>query len=245
MKKEKKDLDLKNRKKNHMKTRHHSMSSTKASHTRRSRSRSGRRTHGKRGSSADMKLTKSKGSRQTSKSRRRSAKSSRRSAKSSRRIAKSRRGSSSRRSGMDMSWASLAPRSTKERAKMSVSCFLSREDRKYPTCPSRSRRPTCQGTFAARSRAVANGDEGVVAKADRQAKVLMCGTEDAVRRDSRIVHKSLKRSSRTNKQRRERRSKKKEAKSKPRRSPISRAHLANMPTSVAYRAVSKKKGPDV
>jgi hypothetical protein len=102
-------------------------------------------------------------------------------------------------------WKDLAPMKYSERRKMVPGCFLDQSNRKYPVCPKRVNLVTCKGLQAARARAVLNGDEEIVAKADIQKEVLTCGSGEAANRDVRIIKKSFRRSSRTNTERRSRR----------------------------------------
>lgn len=102
-------------------------------------------------------------------------------------------------------WSDVAPISKSSRRKMMPNCFLDEKNRKYPICPKRVKQVTCQGLVAARARAVINGDEYIVTKADNKKDVLMCDNTYHSIRDARIIAKSLKRSSRSNTERRQRR----------------------------------------
>jgi hypothetical protein len=163
-----------------------------------------------------------------------SRKTSRRRGSKSRSRSRLRRGS---RSGSRMHWRDVAPMSTSSRRKMKPSCFLDESSLKYPVCPNRVNRRTCKGLDAARARAVMNGDEYIVAKADKQKTVLMCEDAKSRMRDARIITKSLKRSSRSNTERRQRRHSrnvKRNASRKKKSSAPSLHHLANLGKQIKY-----------
>lgn len=61
-----------------------------------------------------------------------------------------------------------------QRRRMSASCFLFPEARKYYICPPGSSRPTCRGTLAARRRAILVGSYEAEVRAIRRARILGC-----------------------------------------------------------------------
>ena len=105
-------------------------------------------------------------------------------------------------------WKDLAPMKKRDREQMKDSCFLDEENKKYPVCAKRVNSVLCKGLNAARSRAILNKNENIVAKADRKKKVLLCGSKQAFERDEKLMLKSLERSSRGNRSRRSRRRRK-------------------------------------
>jgi hypothetical protein len=135
----------------------------------------------------------------------------------------------------EMQWRDVAPMSKSERLKMVSFCFLDEKNRKYPVCPNRVEQITCKGLVTARARAVKNGNEYIVAKADKQREVFMCDQAHSRLRDARIITKALKRSSRSNTQRRERR-KSRKAKQNPvkKPNPFTLHHLASVGTQIKY-----------
>jgi hypothetical protein len=137
----------------------------------------------------------------------------------------------------EMSWKELAPIKNRDREEMKDICFLDKENKKYPVCAKRVNSVLCKGLNAARSRAVANENENIVAKADRIKKIMLCGTKQAFDRDKKLMIKSLQRSSRGNRSRRSRRNSREQkilkmTENKPKHSNIN--HLGNINYSTKY-----------
>jgi len=137
----------------------------------------------------------------------------------------------------ELHWRTIAPMSMSSRLNMTPNCFLDEKNRKYPICPKRVNKTTCKGLAASRARAVMNGDEYIVAKADKHMQVLMCDENHARKRDVRIIDKSLRRSSRSNTERRLRRHsldvKRKASRSKKSTAPMLH-HLTNIGRQIRY-----------
>lgn len=108
-------------------------------------------------------------------------------------------------------WSELAPKKKSSRMYMPEKCFLDKQNRKYPICPKRVNEITCKGIKSARERAVKNGDEAIVATADIYKD--MCNKHlnpISMYRDAKIISQSLRRTSRTNTDRRTRRKSRKD-----------------------------------
>jgi hypothetical protein len=152
--------------------------------------------------------------------------------------------SSSRKKNLNkMHWRDVAPMSQSSRRKMKQSCFLDEKNLKYPICPKRVNRRTCKGLVTARARAVINGDEHIVSKADRQKKILMCNSASSRKRDAGIINRSLKRTSRSNTQRRQRRHRSQHTKrTATQKKTPSLHHLTKVGAQIKY---SKKRINDV
>ena len=67
-----------------------------------------------------------------------------------------------------------APKTAAARRSMPKSCFLKPASRKYPVCPVKQKKPSCDGVLAAKRRATLNRDNHIAAAALRLAKKLRC-----------------------------------------------------------------------
>lgn len=74
---------------------------------------------------------------------------------------------------MRKSWTKKAP-TTAQRRKMPKRCFADPKNKKYPMCPARSKKPTCQGAAAAYARARQQHKPAVAKRARAMQRKLGC-----------------------------------------------------------------------
>ncbi len=71
------------------------------------------------------------------------------------------------------SWSRKDP-TQKQRRSMPASCFADPKSKKYPMCPARSKKPTCQGAQAAYNRARQQRKPAIAKRANAVLKRLGC-----------------------------------------------------------------------
>ena len=71
------------------------------------------------------------------------------------------------------SWSRKAP-TAKQRRAMPARCFADPKNKKYPMCPARSKKPTCQGAQAAYVRARQQHNPSVAKRARAMQRPLGC-----------------------------------------------------------------------
>ena len=139
-------------------------------------------------------------------------------------------------------WSELVPKKKSSRKYMPEKCFLDKKNQKYPICPKRVNAITCKGIKSARARAVKNGDEEIVANADRYKD--MCNKHlnpISMYRDANIISKSLRRTSRTNTDRRTRRKSRKDRMKKEKYKDPDLHHLSLVGLQIKHKNSKKKK----
>ena len=74
-------------------------------------------------------------------------------------------------------WKQLTSMSRADRKTMPMSCFLDQENRKYPICYNRGRRPSCVGLEAAERRATMLHNRSIVKKSRTMQRHIGCNKQ--------------------------------------------------------------------